>query len=100
MARFSTRGDSYHGYPHFYARRIDLPALPRPAYSRDPDDDVFIYTGMHGKAEWLISDNKALLEHPPADWGFEILSPTQSLKRLNYLINPSELRLTLNVNEN
>jgi len=63
------------------AQWIDLPATPRPAYSRDPDDDVFLHTALHGKAEWPVSSDKDLLELPPADWGFEILSPTQALEK-------------------
>lgn len=63
------------------AQWIDLPATARPAYSRDPDDDVFLHTALHGKAEWLVSGDKDLLELPPADWGFEILSPAQALEK-------------------
>ena len=55
------------------AQWVDLPPTPRPAYSRDPDDDVFLHTALHGKAKWLISGDKDLLTLPPADWGFEIL---------------------------
>jgi len=63
------------------AQWTDLPAPPRPAYSRDPDDDVFLYTALQSKAEWLISGDKDLLELSPADWGFEILSPAQALEK-------------------
>lgn len=63
------------------AQWIDLPAMPRPAYSRDPDDDVFLHTALHSKAEWLVSGDKDLLELSPADWGFEILSPAQALEK-------------------
>ncbi|HEY0296263.1 MAG TPA: putative toxin-antitoxin system toxin component, PIN family [Bordetella sp.] len=63
------------------ARWVDLPPTPRPEYSRDPDDDVFLHTALHGKAEWLVSGDKDLLELPPADWGFEILSPAQALEK-------------------
>jgi len=63
------------------AQWVDLPAAPRPTYSRDPDDDVFLHTALHGKAEWLVSGDKDLLELPSADWGFEILSPAQSLEK-------------------
>lgn len=63
------------------AQWIDLPAPPRLAYSRDPDDDMFLHTVLLGKAEWLISGDKDLLELPPADWGFEILSPAQALEK-------------------
>lgn len=63
------------------ARWVDLPPPPRPAYSRDPDDDVFLHTAQHGKAEWLVSGDKDLLEVAPAGWSFEILSPTQALEK-------------------
>ncbi|CAM5206771.1 hypothetical protein CDEF62S_05015 [Castellaniella defragrans] len=63
------------------AQWINLPAPPRLAYSRDPDDDVFLHTALQGKVEWLISGDKDLLELPPTDWGFEILSPTQALEK-------------------
>lgn len=62
-------------------RWVDLPPRPRPAYSRDPDDDVFLHTALHGKAEWLVSGDQDLLTLPPADWGFEILSPAQALRK-------------------
>jgi len=63
------------------AQWIDLPATPRSAHSRDPDDDVFLHTALHGKAEWLVSGDKDLLELSPAEWGFEILSPAQALEK-------------------
>ncbi|OVZ66450.1 putative toxin-antitoxin system toxin component, PIN family [Pigmentiphaga sp. NML030171] len=63
------------------ARWVDLPPTPRPAYSRDPDDDVFLHTALHGKAVWLVSGAKNLLELRPADCGFEILSPAQALEK-------------------
>ena len=63
------------------AQWVDLPAPPRPAYSRDPDDDVFLHTAQQGKVQWLVSGDKDLLELPPTDWGFEILSPAQALEK-------------------
>jgi len=60
---------------------IDLPRAPRPAVSRDPDDDVFLYTALHGDAQWLVSGDKDLLEIPPDDWAFDILSPAQALEK-------------------
>lgn len=63
------------------AQWVDLPGTPRPAYSRDPDDDVFLHTAQYGKAEWLVSGDKDLLELSPADWGFEILSPARALEK-------------------
>jgi len=62
------------------AQWVDLPAMPRAAYSRDPDDDVFLHTALQSKAEWLVSGDTDLLELPPTDWGFEILSPAQALE--------------------
>uniref|UniRef100_UPI003342BD45 hypothetical protein n=1 Tax=Castellaniella defragrans TaxID=75697 RepID=UPI003342BD45 len=41
---------------------------------------MFLHTALHSKAEWLVSGDKDLLELPPADWGFEILSPVQALE--------------------
>lgn len=63
------------------AQWVDLPVVPRPTYCRDPNDDVFLHTALHGKAEWLVSGDKDLLEFPSADWGFEILSPAQALEK-------------------
>lgn len=63
------------------AQWVDLSAAPRPTYSRDPDDDVFLHTAAHGNAEWLVSGDRDLLELSPGDWGFEILSPAQALGR-------------------
>jgi len=63
------------------AQWVDLPPPPRPTCSRDPDDDVFLYTALHGKADWLISGDKDLLEFPRTGWGFEILSPAQALQQ-------------------
>jgi putative PIN family toxin of toxin-antitoxin system len=59
---------------------VDLPAPPRAAYSRDPDDDLFVHTALHGKAPWLVSGDRDLLELPPG-LGVEILSPAQALER-------------------
>ncbi|HEU0228994.1 MAG TPA: putative toxin-antitoxin system toxin component, PIN family [Burkholderiaceae bacterium] len=63
------------------AQWVDLPVSPRPTYSRDPDDDVFLHTALLGKAEWLVSGDRDLLELAAGDWGFEILSPAQALKK-------------------
>jgi len=60
---------------------IDLPASPQPAYSRDPDDDVFLYTAVYGDAQWLVSGDRDLLELSTERWGFEILSPAQALEK-------------------
>jgi len=63
------------------AQWVDLPVAPRSAYSRDPDDDVFLHTAWLGKAEWLVSGDKDLLELSSADWGFEILEPVHALAK-------------------
>jgi len=77
-----------HDFEHA-AYWVELPATPMPAYSRDPDDDVFLHTAQHGGAQWLISGDKDLLElnaptglSTPAatDWPFAILSPVQALE--------------------
>jgi len=60
---------------------INLPVAPGSALSRDPDDDVFLYTALHGDAQWLVSGDKDLLELPADDWKFDILSPTQALEK-------------------
>lgn len=62
------------------AEWVDLPAPAGSAYSRDPNDDVFIHTALHGKAQWLISGDRDLLELLPVP-GLEILSPAQALER-------------------
>lgn len=63
------------------AQWVDLPTPPRPAYSRDPNDDMFLHTAIQGSVEWLISGDKDLLELLPTDWEFEILSPAQALEK-------------------
>jgi len=63
------------------AQWVDLPAPPRPAYSRDPADDAFLHTAQQGHVQWLVSGDKDLLELPRTDWGFQILSPTQALEK-------------------
>ena len=59
---------------------VELPAPPREQYSRDPDDDVFVHTALHGSAQWLISGDRDLLELPYG-LGVEILSPAQALEQ-------------------
>jgi len=59
---------------------VDLPAASGPTYSRDPDDDVFLHTALHGNAQWLVSGDKDLLDLRPGDWQFAILSPAQALE--------------------
>lgn len=62
------------------AEWVALPDLAGAAYSRDPDDDVFIHTALHGKAQWIVSGDRDLLELA-AVAGVEILSPAQALER-------------------
>jgi len=63
------------------AHWVELPAHPIPQYSRDRDDDVFVHTALHGRAQWLVSGDKDLLELSPNAWEFEILSPAQALEK-------------------
>lgn len=60
------------------AEWIAVDARQYPAFSRDPDDDMFIHTALAGRAEWLISGDNDLLELPPIE-GLSILSPAQAL---------------------
>ncbi|MFT4194440.1 putative toxin-antitoxin system toxin component, PIN family [Ottowia sp.] len=57
---------------------VALPAPPRLAYSRDPDDDAFIHTALAAQAPWLISGDGDLLGVPPIE-GLRILTPAQAL---------------------
>jgi len=63
------------------AHWVELPTQPIPAYSRDPNDDVFLHTALHGRVQWLVSGDKDLLELSAEDWAFEILSPAQALEK-------------------
>jgi len=63
------------------AQWVELPAQPIPTYSRDRDDDVFLHTALHGRAQWLVSGDKDVLELSTGDWAFEILSPAQALEK-------------------
>lgn len=58
-----------------------LPLPPRQAYSRDPDDDVFIHTALQGNAQWLVSGDRDLLELSAVP-GLTIISPTNALALL------------------
>jgi len=62
------------------AEWVELPNPYGLAHSRDPNDDMFIHTALHGKAAWLISGDRDLLELEPVS-GLEILSPAQALER-------------------
>jgi len=64
------------------AHWVELPAHPIPTYTRDRDDDVFIHTALHARAQWLVSGDKDVLELPLDDaWPFTILSPAQALEK-------------------
>jgi putative PIN family toxin of toxin-antitoxin system len=54
----------------------------RPAMSRDPDDDLLLATAIGGRAEFLITNDRDLLEVPDLKrrtLSFEILTPQQFL---------------------
>ncbi|MGQ9626683.1 MAG: putative toxin-antitoxin system toxin component, PIN family [Anaerolineae bacterium] len=53
--------------------------------SRDPDDDVMLSTAETGKARYLITHDKDLLEIPPEKlhtFGFKIVTPIEFLQEL------------------
>lgn len=58
-----------------------LPLPPRQAYSRDPDDDMFIHTALRGNAHWLVSGDRDLLELSAVP-GITIVSPADALALL------------------
>jgi putative PIN family toxin of toxin-antitoxin system len=58
---------------------------PRPAASRDPDDNLMLATAIAGRAKLLISNDRDLLELPEAQrrkFKFEIVTPSEFLARL------------------
>ena len=55
---------------------------PRPKISRDPDDDAMIAAAMAGRAEFLITNDRDLLDITPAKQKklkFQIVTPAQFL---------------------
>jgi uncharacterized protein len=46
-------------------------------FSRDPDDDKFVWTALLGDADWLVSGDADLLEH--LSWRRSDSSPAQAL---------------------
>jgi putative PIN family toxin of toxin-antitoxin system len=55
---------------------------PRPKLSRDPDDNIFIATAVAGRAEYLITNDRDLLELPEdfrRKIPFAIVTPRQFL---------------------
>lgn len=63
------------------AEWVDLPDPAGHAYSRDPNDDMFIHAALHGGAQWLISGDRNLLELEESVPGLDILSPARALER-------------------
>jgi len=53
-----------------------------PAPCRDPDDDAFLRAALGGRADWLITGDKALLTLH-GRYPFEILRPGEALRRLS-----------------
>ncbi len=54
-------------------------------HSRDPDDDKFVHLAVAGRARWLISGDRDLLDLP-AVGGLAVLTPAQALRRLGALM--------------
>jgi putative PIN family toxin of toxin-antitoxin system len=57
----------------------------REGASRDPDDNVFLSTAQAGRAKYLVTNDRDLLDIPqPArrGWRFSILNPAQFLAAL------------------
>lgn len=57
----------------------------RPVVSRDPDDDVVIATAIAGKAKYLVTNDRDLLDIPTRErkkLRFKIVSPSEFLIRL------------------
>ncbi len=53
--------------------------------SRDPDDNLFLATAAVGKAQYLVTNDRDLLDLPPRQrrqFKFEIVMPQQLLARL------------------
>lgn len=57
---------------------IKLPSEGLHPFSRDADDDKFIWLAQVGGAEWLISSDRDLLDLQPPE-GLRILSPADAL---------------------
>jgi putative PIN family toxin of toxin-antitoxin system len=63
--------------------RINLGA--RPLASRDPDDNMMLATAAAGKAKFLITNDRDLLDLPEVQrrqFRFEIVTPSELLVRL------------------
>ncbi|THF62620.1 putative toxin-antitoxin system toxin component, PIN family [Pseudothauera rhizosphaerae] len=57
---------------------VKLPERERPTFSRDPDDDKFMQLALEGRADWLISGDRDLLDLAPVSW-LRIVSPAEAL---------------------
>ncbi|MCE9525444.1 MAG: putative toxin-antitoxin system toxin component, PIN family [Planctomycetales bacterium] len=59
---------------------------PRVEASRDPDDNVFLSTAKSGRAAYVVSNDRDLLDIPHQErrrWRFSIVSPKQFLTELD-----------------
>ena len=59
---------------------LDADPCAQIRYSRDPDDDKFVWTALAGGADWLVSGDTDLLDLP-AIGSLRILSPAQGVAR-------------------
>ncbi|EGV16066.1 putative toxin-antitoxin system toxin component, PIN family [Thiocapsa marina] len=59
---------------------LDQDDHDRKRFSRDPDDDKFVWTAMVGDAEWLVSGDTDLLDLASVLEKIRILSPAQALE--------------------
>jgi predicted nucleic acid-binding protein len=49
---------------------------------RDPDDEMVLATGINGQAEAIVTFNRADFAGVSANFGIEVLSPQEALRRL------------------
>jgi putative PIN family toxin of toxin-antitoxin system len=57
------------------------PAPIRQKLSRDPDDDIFIATAIAARAQFIVTQDRDLLELQKP-FGIEIVTPVQLVRRL------------------
>jgi len=63
--------------------RVDIPFGMAPRkFSRDPDDDQFVRTGLP-RARYLVSCDQDLLSIPPPP-GLLVLSPADALENIDF----------------
>lgn len=60
---------------------VEPDGRPLPVRSRDPDDDKVIEAALAGKARWLVTGDRDLLEIEGLDVPF-ILTPTDMMARI------------------